>query len=111
MKFNVNKFRELAKPADSKYVEEALYIKENEDWIMFMIDLVVNARVAMKERKISQAKLAETLGVSPGEISKLLSGKENLTIQTIKKLEKAIGVKLVEVCQQEKKTIAVPELA
>jgi len=37
------------------------------------------------------------MGVSPQQISKILSGKENITLETICKIEEALGVELIEV--------------
>ena len=37
----------------------------------------------MSENKISRADLAQAMGVSPGRVSQILSGDENLTLRTL----------------------------
>jgi plasmid maintenance system antidote protein VapI len=44
---------------------------------------------------MSQKDLATKTGVSPQQVSKLLKGNENLTLETIAKLEAALGVVLL----------------
>lgn len=59
----------------------------------------------MKTNKISQTKLGKEIGVSPQQISKILKGRENLTIGTIEKIEKALRIDLLLVnnLESEKK--------
>ena len=53
--------------------------------------------IYMAENKISQTALGKMTGVSPQQISKVLKGKENLTLSTIEKIEDALGVQLIQV--------------
>ena len=46
---------------------------------------------------MSQKDLAEQMGVSPVYVGKLLKGGENLTIETICKLQRVIGEQLINV--------------
>ena len=46
---------------------------------------------------MKQKTLAELLGVSAQQVSKILKGKENLTLDTISKLEKVLGISIIEV--------------
>lgn len=50
---------------------------------------------ALAEKGISQVKLAEALNISPQQISKIVKGHENLTLETIYKLSKALNVELI----------------
>lgn len=51
---------------------------------------------AIEDREdLNQAKLAEALGVSPQQVSKIVQGKENLTLETIYKLSQALKVELI----------------
>lgn len=49
----------------------------------------------MKVNGISQTDLGNTIGVSPQQISKILKGRENLTLGTIEKIEDALEIDLV----------------
>ena len=48
----------------------------------------------LRAKNVSQKELAEKIGVSPQQVSKILRGNENLTLETIAKLEAALGVVL-----------------
>jgi len=50
----------------------------------------------MEEKEgMTQKKLAELMNVSPQQISKILKGQENLTLETISKLSETLGVDLI----------------
>jgi DNA-binding Xre family transcriptional regulator len=51
----------------------------------------------LRERGMSQAELAEKMGVSRQQVSKIVKGKENFTFETIDKLEKALDVTLMTI--------------
>ena len=45
----------------------------------------------MTEHKVSRADLAHSMGVSPGRVSQILSGDENLTLRTLSGVMAALG--------------------
>ena len=49
----------------------------------------------LKEKNISQTELANRMGVSRQQVTKIVRGKENFTFETIDKLEKALGITLI----------------
>jgi transcriptional regulator with XRE-family HTH domain len=55
----------------------------------------------LRAKKISKTKLSESLGVSPQQMSKWLSGNENMTLSTICKIEEALGYELIQVTDPE----------
>jgi transcriptional regulator with XRE-family HTH domain len=48
----------------------------------------------MREQKVSRADLAGAMGVSPGRVSQILSGEENLTLRTLGSVVNALGARL-----------------
>jgi transcriptional regulator with XRE-family HTH domain len=48
----------------------------------------------MSENKISRADLAQSMGVSPGRVSQILSGDENLTLRTLSGVAAALGAEI-----------------
>ncbi|MET7259360.1 helix-turn-helix domain-containing protein [Dyadobacter fermentans] len=50
----------------------------------------------MREKGMTQRDLAEMIGCSPQYIGKILKGSENLTLQTICKMQKVLQIKLIE---------------
>ena len=45
----------------------------------------------MREHKVSRADLAQSMGVSAGRVSQILSGEENLTLRTLSGVVGALG--------------------
>jgi ribosome-binding protein aMBF1 (putative translation factor) len=70
------------------------YKKENRGWLRKSISVALTILEILEERKMSQTELAEKLKVSRQHVGKILKGQENLTIETICKLEEALGIKL-----------------
>ncbi len=64
-------------------------------------------KIAMKvlfrldELEWTQKTLAIKLGVSPQQVNKLVSGKENLTLETIVKLQEVLDICILETKKQE----------
>jgi antitoxin component HigA of HigAB toxin-antitoxin module len=48
----------------------------------------------MKEHKVTRADLAQAMGVSPGRVSQILSGDENLTLRTLSSVAAALGAEI-----------------
>ena len=48
----------------------------------------------MSEHKISRADLAQSMGVSAGRVSQILSAEENLTLRTLSGVVDALGAQL-----------------
>ena len=61
------------------------------------IQLAIHIANTIEAQGISQKSLAEKLGVSPQYISRLLKGKQNLSLETITSLEFALGITLISI--------------
>jgi len=48
----------------------------------------------MREHKVSRAELAQAMNVSPGRVSQVLSGDENLTLRTLSGVLTALGAQV-----------------
>ena len=57
-------------------------------------DIVNEITWFMREHKISRADLAHSMGVSPGRVSQILSGEENLTLRTLSSVVNALGARV-----------------
>ena len=53
--------------------------------------------VYLKTNNIKQKTLAEQLAFSPQYLSKVLKGKENLTLETIVKLQSETNIQLIQI--------------
>ncbi len=48
----------------------------------------------MRENKVTRGELAQAMGVSPGRVSQILSGDENLTLRTLTSVVEALGAQI-----------------
>lgn len=67
------------------------------DWLKKSAMIAVKVLSRLHELGMSQKQLAEVLRVSPQYVSKIVKGQQNLTLETISKLERILGMELVTV--------------
>lgn len=79
----------------AKWKEKALFRKNNKVWLQRSQTIAVRILEELRNQALSQKALAEKLHVTPQQISKILKGEENLTLQTISEIEIALGIKLI----------------
>lgn len=91
------KIEEIAVDDTGSWLEKARYRRENRAWLRKSQHIAVRILSVLKEKGMQQIGLAEALDVSPQQVSKIMQGKQNLTLETISKLEAVLGVKLFEV--------------
>lgn len=60
-------------------------------------DLILRINQILREQGISQKELAENMDKKPSEISRWLSGNQNITLRSIAKLEAELGETLIEI--------------
>lgn len=60
-------------------------------------DLILRINQILKNKGISQKELAESMDKKPSEISRWLSGNQNITLRSIAKLEAELGESLIEI--------------
>lgn len=89
--------RQLAQPVSEDNRREAQYRYENRDWLKKSAQIAFAVRRELRKQGLSQQELAERMNVSPQYVGKLLKGKDNLTLETISKMEKALDCSLVRV--------------
>lgn len=98
---NKENFRKLISNEKSGWLEKAKQRKENKAWINRSSKIAVRILRAIREQKpvngMTQAKLAEEMGVSAQYINKVVKGQENLTLETIAKIEHVLGIVLIEI--------------
>lgn len=73
------------------------YQIENRDWLLLSVKLAMKIRSPLEVVGISQSELARRMGVTPAQVTKILSGQENLGLKTIAKVESALGKPLFSV--------------
>jgi ribosome-binding protein aMBF1 (putative translation factor) len=96
-----NKLARLAKEnPPSRWKEMAAYKKENRSWLKKSVNIALRILDTLDEKGMTQIELASKLNVSRQQVSKILKGQENLTLETISKLEDVLKVSLITIPEQ-----------
>lgn len=111
MKSREEKFSILNKVAkkDTDWIADQKWRMQNADWIKLSQKIALQILSALSKKEMTQKDLAEKMGVSPQQISKIVKGNENLTLETIVKLEKCLEIKLVEVASNKNKFLFIED--
>lgn len=96
MKFNVEKLKHIARPMNDTERAQMEFRHENRDWLRLSAMFALKLRRLMEIDGITQSELASRMGVSPAQVTKILSGMENLQLKTIAKVNAAIGRDIVD---------------
>ena len=83
MNCDIDKLNKIAKPMNSKSIEQRNWRMDNNQWLSLSAKISLKFRKYMKDNDITREKLAEGLGVSLTEVDIYLSGKYNLDLKTI----------------------------
>lgn len=67
-----------------------------EGWLQYSRRIAIKVALAMKQQNLSRQDVAERMGCSPQYVSRLLKGEENLSLETICKLEEALNVSILQ---------------
>ena len=81
---------------DDSWIKAAKWRQENEYWVSVSQDIAINILSHLRAKSMTQKELAALLEFSPQHMSKILKGKENLTIESICRIEKALQIKLID---------------
>ena len=80
----------------SKWREKAVWRNENKSWLRYSQRIAMMMLDKMEELGLTQKSVAERLGCSQQYVSRVLKGTENLSIETISKIEEALGLEILE---------------
>ena len=68
----------------------------NKSWLRYLQRIAMMMLDKMEELGLTQKALAERMGCSQQYISRVLNGTENLSIETISKIENALHLEILE---------------
>ena len=89
------RLRKHAEKMDSSFLENARYMQANKRWIRRSQDIAIIMLNKMDELHLTQVDVAERMGCTQQYVSKLLKGQENLSLETMVKIEDALEVELL----------------
>lgn len=94
-KDQIQKLEKFQSGTPSTWRKEAEYRLINRDWIRESQRIATEMLIKMDEMNLKQSDLAKMMGVSQQYISKILKGKENLTLNTIVRIEEILHITIL----------------
>ncbi len=91
----VSKLQEHVSPTPSAWREDAEWRMENKSWLRYSQGIAMKMLDRMEELGMTQKALAERMNCSQQYVSKVLKGRENLSLETLVKIEDALELRLV----------------
>lgn len=91
----IQKLAEHKSDSPSRWKEAAEYRIANRDWLKYSQRIAMSMLDKMEELGLTQKSLAVRMGCSQQYVSKILKGQENLSIETLCKIESALELTLL----------------
>lgn len=92
----VARMEEHRSATPSKWREKAEWSMANKSWLRFSQRIAMMMLDKMEELGLTQKSVAERMGCSQQYVSRVLKGTENLSIETISKIERALDLEILE---------------
>lgn len=95
MTTNKDKFLSLVSKESSTTIETLKENRKNRAMLRESKNIAIKVLMRLDELQWKQKDLAEKLGVSKQQVTKIISGKENLTLETLVKLQDCLSIPLL----------------
>ena len=102
---NTEILNKLTEGKVSNWHDKAELRKRNADWLNKSAQIAVSVLEQLRIMGMSQKELADAMGVTPQYLNKVVRGNENLTLETICKIESILGISLIEIKSQPVQTV------
>ena len=89
---DIDRLKKYQSPTSSKWREEAEWRRANRAWLRRSQAVAVKMLDRMEEMHWTQTQVAEKLGCSQQYVSRMVKGKENLTLDMLSRIEDALGI-------------------
>lgn len=101
----IAKMTSLSKPSnrDEKWIKIAKWNKDHSDALLDFATIAMSIADAIKEKNMKQKDLAVLLEVTPQALTRIMKGRQNLTLQSIRKIENILEIKLITVLHSRTK--------
>lgn len=92
----INNLKRYQSATPSRWRENAEWRIANRKWLRYSQHIAMMMLDKMEELGLTQKSLAERMGCSQQYISRVLKGTENLSIETISKIENALNLSILD---------------
>ncbi|MCC8113000.1 MAG: helix-turn-helix domain-containing protein [Bacteroidales bacterium] len=97
METNKEKLFKIAEPRNEAEHHAFKAMMAQKKWTRRSKEIALAIKMLLREKGITQNEFAQKMGVTPGQISRMLSGETNFEIKTISKIEEALGAQVIGV--------------
>lgn len=91
----VSKLKEHQSATPSKWKENAEWRIANKSWLRYSQHIAMLMLDKMEELGMTQKRLSELMGCSQQYVSKVLKGQENLSLETLSKIERCLQLQIL----------------
>ena len=88
---------------------QAMWRRENRRWLRYSGFIALRVQDRLEELSLSQKELAAKMQCTPQYVSRLLKGSENMTLETISKLEDCLSMDLIQSALTYVQGYSIPE--
>lgn len=96
MKEVIARLKEHLSTTPSKWKEKAEWRLQNKSWLRHSQRIAMKMLEKMDELGLTQKQLAEQMGCSQQYVSKVLKGRENLSLESISKIEDCLNFSILQ---------------
>ena len=109
MKIDLHRLEQVAVEESKSERTIATDRKDNGDMYKASFRIAMKIKRALRIKHMTQAHLSELMGVDPAIVSRYLSGKANMELKTIVKIEKALDINIIdrEISPKKKKEVII----
>lgn len=108
---NKEKFLNLVSTEKTNTLEKIIERKRNRAMLRESQNIALKVLVRLDELKWTQKKLAQKLEVAPQQITKIVKGQENLTLETLIKLQTILNIPILASYFDPKEEKSISEVA
>lgn len=83
-------------PTPREWREKTLWRQQNKSWLRYSQHIAMLMLDKVDELKMTQKQLAELMGCSQQYVSKVLKGQENLSLETLSKIEDCLEISILQ---------------
>lgn len=96
MKKVIEGLKQHLSPTPSRWRERAEWWQQNKTWLRHSQHIAMLMLDKMEEMNMTQKRLAELMGCSQQYVSKVLKGQENLSLETMSKIEDCLEISILQ---------------
>ena len=91
----VSKLKKHQPSTPSRWRDYAEWRIANKSWLRYSQQIAMMMLDRMEELHMSQKQLSELMGCSQQYVSKVLKGQENLSLETLSKIERCLNLQII----------------